>query len=85
MRTLTEPKARKKMDAIIQSFVSQSISDIQTRSAETLTGPLLQSLIASLLPQNDSRQWISEHHVYTHDVDKGEEGAEIIIERIENP
>jgi hypothetical protein len=83
MRTLTDPKTRRQMDAIIQSFVSQSISDIQTRSAETLTGPFLQSSIVSLLPQNDSRQWIPEHHVSTQDVDKGNEGAEIIIERIE--
>jgi hypothetical protein len=83
MRTLTKKETRALMDQITLDFVSQSVSCIQTAAGETLTAPLLRSSIALLMPQDDSRAWIPEHHVYSADVDKGFEGAEITIERLD--
>lgn len=82
MRTLTEPKVAEWMEQCIQSLESQLFLALATAAEGTLMGRSRQSWIASSLPLDDSRQWIPEQHIYCKDVTKGEEGAEIIIERI---
>lgn len=52
------------------------------RGIEITTGPSALSLIASLLPLDDSRKWIPKHSADTQLVSKGEEGADILIEAI---
>ena len=80
---ITKPERQQWMERVIQSFVYQLRSEFQTRGIETTTGPSALSLIASLLPLDDSRKWIPEHSVSTRLVKKGEEGAVIKIERID--
>ena len=78
----TEPKTKRWMDACIQSFESQLFCISRINDSATSTVPHLRSLIVSSLPLDDSRQWIPELHVYCEEVDKGEEGAVIIIEKL---
>lgn len=82
-RLITDPKKQKWMDRCVLSFEFQLRSEFQTRGIEITTGPSALSLIASLLPLDDSRKWIPEHSASTLPVCKGEEGADILIERIE--
>lgn len=83
LRTLTEPKAKRWMEECIRSFELQFFSDIVINEGAILTAPYPHSLIASLLPQDDSRQWIPSLRVDVEEVPRGQEGAQIIIERIE--
>lgn len=72
---------KKRMDAITQSFVSQLRSALATASAATPTGAPQPSLILSL-PQDDNWEWVPELVVTSRLVPKGQEGAEIVIERL---
>lgn len=81
-RLITDPKTRKWMDGCIQSFESQLFLKSQTIAGVTsMVAPPL-SLIVSSLPLDDSRQWISELLIVSEVVPRGEEGAEITIEKI---
>lgn len=70
------------MEKVIQSFVSQLTSIMETTSPEILMGQSPQSWIASLLPEDDSWEWIRNSVKSCRKVEPGEEGATIIIERI---
>ncbi len=82
MRTLTEPKIRDWMDRVTLSFVCQLSSITPTTTGATLTVQQLHSLIVSLMPLDDSRQWISQLVISDTDVEPGEEGATITIQKI---
>jgi hypothetical protein len=79
---VTEKKTKAWMQKCIQSFESQLFSSTLTTGPVTSTVPHLRSLIASSLPQDDSRQWVPELNIRSEEVDAGEEGAIIIIEQI---
>jgi hypothetical protein len=79
---MTEPKTKKWMDACIQSFVLQFTSVSQITEGVMLTGPYQVFWTALSLPLDDSLQWVPEQHVYCEEVEKGKEGATIIIEEL---
>jgi len=81
-RLITDPKKQKWMERCTLSFEHQLRSEFQTRGIEITTGPSALSLIALLLPLDDSRKWIPKHSADTQLVSKGEEGADILIEVI---
>ncbi|MDQ5979492.1 MAG: hypothetical protein QG602_2466 [Verrucomicrobiota bacterium] len=82
-RIMTKPEYQVWMERVVESFVSQLRSELATRGIATTTGLSALSQIASLLPLDDSRKWIPAHCVSTQLVSKGNEGADITIERIE--
>lgn len=81
---ITKPEYRKWMDRAIRSFEFQLRSALATRETGTSTGPLPLSSIALWLPLDDSRKWIPEISVSTLLCSKGDEGADIVIERIDD-
>lgn len=81
-RAITKPEYQKWMQAAIRLIESQLLSALATRGIEITTGPLAPSLIASYLPLDDSRKWIPSHSVSTQLVSKGNEGADLVIERL---
>jgi hypothetical protein len=83
-RLITKPEYQKWMDTVIRSFESQLRSALATSGTVTTTARIPLSLIASSLPLDDSRRWIPQHSVGTLLVPKGEEGADIVIERIDH-
>jgi hypothetical protein len=82
MRTMTEAKTQKRMEEIIQSFVFQLCCATQTTFVGISTEEQARFLIASLLPEDDSWQWIPELHISCAKVKRGEEGGEMIIEKL---
>ena len=80
MRTLTEPKTKKWMEAATDAFVLQLLWLTQTTDAVIPMEPFPHSLIVSSLPLDDSRQWIPEINVQCVDAVEGDEGATILIE-----
>ena len=82
LRTLTDPKTRSWMDKVTLSFVCQLSSITPTTTGETLTAQQLRSLIVSLMPLDDSRQWVSQLVISDTDVEPGQEGATITIQKI---
>jgi len=81
---VTDPKTKDWMNRCIQSIASQLYSSSAIIDHATSTGVSLRSSIASCVPLDDSRQWIPEEHTYSQDVDAGNEGVFIVIERIED-
>lgn len=77
----TAPKKKKWMDQATRLFESQLRSEFQTRDIATSTAPHRQFSIASVVPLDDSRQWIKELTVTYVKVPKGEEGCDVVIER----
>lgn len=78
----TEKKVKDRMDAIIQSFVSQLLCETATiERAMPMDSSRLSSMLSSL-PADDSKKWIPEIHIYSEQVEAGNEGAEIVIEII---
>ena len=82
MRTLTEPKAAKWMKACIELFESRLFSEYLTSADGMRTGRSLRSWIASYTPASDSVNAITEINVKVERVPVGEEGADILIERL---
>lgn len=78
----TKTDYKNQMKEITQSLLSQLISASQTIAEGTLTEPQARSLIAWLMPQDDSRQWIPDLRVTCEKVDAGNEGATITVRRI---
>lgn len=72
--------ARKK--AIEESFVWQLLSDTQIASLATQMGVSRQSLIASLVPADDCWTVIPEITIKCELVEPGQEGCEVIIQKI---
>jgi hypothetical protein len=79
---VTKGEYKKQMRKIVDAFVSQLLCASQTINGGTGTARLRQSLIASLLPEDDSLTDCPELHVYVEYVEPGEEGALIEIQRI---
>lgn len=85
-RMFTKPAYQKTMERITRSFEFQLKSALQTTGTGTPMEPYQPCSIVSLgqlVPLDDSRQWIPEIHVKAVKVSKGQEGAVIMIERIE--
>jgi hypothetical protein len=81
--TFTKKEYRATMDAITQSIVSQLFSACQTSGIETPTVESLRSWIVSSMPLDDSWKWIPKSGGWDCIVvEKGEEGADIIIEQL---
>ena len=81
---VTTPKAKKQMKAIEQDFVSQLISLYRTSVKGTRTGQALQSWTASSVPLDDSVREIQEIVVRVRRAPKGNEGAIVTLEKMEN-
>lgn len=82
-RLITKPERQKWMERCIQSLVSQFVSYSRTIEDGTLTEQQRLSLTASLLPADDSRQWLKEITIVCSEVFKGGEGAVVVVERIQ--
>lgn len=81
-RLITDPRKGKHMEAYTQAIESQLRSAFQTIESETPTGLSLPCWIASCVPHDDSVAWLPEIRVTVERVEKGEEGADILIERL---
>ncbi len=81
-RIMTKPEVQQWMEAVTESFASQLRSEFQTRGIAITTGLSALSQIASSLPLDDSRKWMPTHSVNTLLVSKGQEGADVLIERL---
>jgi hypothetical protein len=82
-RIMTKPENQHWMESVVRSFVSQLSSEFQTRGIEITTAHTALLRIALSLPLDDSRKWIPEFSVRTQIVSIGNEGADILIERID--
>lgn len=82
-KIVTTKRVKKWMKAATESLFLQLLSESQTRVCATLTARKARHLIASLVPGDDSSKWISESHIKVVEVPKGEEGVDILIERID--
>ncbi len=82
LRTLTDPKVKKWMESAARSIVSQLLLTCMIDEKEIATDQRLRSWIQSSMPLDDSLTWIELGYVRGRRVKKGEEGAEILIERI---
>jgi hypothetical protein len=82
IRPITDPKLQMKMDEITNAFTSQLSSVIRTIGGETLTAQQLRSSIASLVPLDDSWQWVPKLTIEAEACSKGNEGATVEIETI---
>tara|TARA_R110002020_G_scaffold13719_8_gene49170 strand:+ start:15 stop:365 length:351 start_codon:yes stop_codon:yes gene_type:complete len=80
-RLITDPKVQKWMANCVSSFVSQLRSNFQTTDDATSTGDWLRSSIASL-PADDNWKILPQIQVQAEKVDKGDEGAVILLEKI---
>jgi hypothetical protein len=81
-RLITDPKKQAVMEQITTAFEFQLHCAIPRIATKTLTEQQRLSLIASYLPLDDSRKWISELCVRWLQVPKGKEGALVRIERV---
>jgi hypothetical protein len=78
----TRKDVKKWMNTTTESIASQLQCAARTALGETSTAAQRRSWIASLTPRDDARQIIVELVVRNEDVPKGEEGADILIEKI---
>lgn len=81
-RLITAPKAKKWMEQAKDSIISQLKSLCQTRGVETSTEHW-QQYAMSLLPADDAWKFIPKITVTVKEVEKGEEGANIRLTRIQ--
>jgi hypothetical protein len=81
-RLITNPKKQKQMEKIIQCIESQLNSIFRITEDEILTGWHPRFAIATSLPLDDSRQWISKLEIYCDEVPVGKEGATITITKL---
>jgi hypothetical protein len=81
-RTITDPRKREWMDRCTRDFVSQLSCVLRTVADETQTELPARSLIAWLMPLDDSTRWVPELVVRAVQCAKGDEGAFVIVERI---
>lgn len=77
---VTSRKVKAWMNRCIESFISQLFCVTQMDLHGTRMEMPPRSLIASYLPLDDSRQWVTELNIKAEEVAPGEEGATIIIE-----
>lgn len=81
MRPLTEPRVRKWMDKATRALRLQLISAFQQIESPTWTGDFRQFLMF-YVPADDRRQIITDLEIHNVQVEPGEEGADILIERL---
>jgi hypothetical protein len=81
---ITAPEVQRISKLIIRSIESQLSGEFRTKGGETTMGCSLPLWIASSMPLDDSLAWMPENHQRVEYVQKGEEGAIIIIEPIKN-
>lgn len=79
---VTKPEYQKIKEAITQSIVSNLLSVFLITDAGTPMGQSRLSLIVSAMPEDDSRQWLEQGRWECQTVAPGEEGADILIERL---
>lgn len=79
---VTESHVQKQMQAITDGFVSQLVSALQTVSGGTWTAAQQRSWIVSSLPADDCWSCIPRQVINGDLVPLGEEGADLLIERI---
>lgn len=79
---VTKAEYKHQMRKIVESFASQLLCACQTANGGMGTARLRRSLIALLLPADDSLNDIPEIHLKVERVDEGQEGALIEIQRI---
>jgi hypothetical protein len=79
---LTNPRNRVWMEWCQDRFESQFASACPTGVAGMPMAPCPQSWIRFVVPLDDSVDWIPELHVLVERVKKGDEGADILIERL---
>jgi hypothetical protein len=79
---ITKPEFQKVMAKMVDSFVSQLQCAFQTGDGATLTGCSLRSAIALSVPADDCLTQVPEIHIRAEMVEKGREGATIVIERL---
>lgn len=78
--TKTEVKAR--MELLTKAIEYQLHSSLLIDETGTLMECIPRSKIVSSLPLDDSLYWIASHSVGWRRVKKGEEGFEILIEKL---
>jgi len=81
-RLITDPEKQKRMESYTQAIVSQLSSEFQTIGAGISTECSLPSWIASCMPLDDSRHWVPSIGVVSMEVQEGEEGCDIIIQKL---
>lgn len=79
---ITEPRVKKQMQAITDSFVSQLHSALATAGGATWTAAQRRSWIASRLPADDCWTIVPDEHATGQLVSRGDEGADITLEII---
>lgn len=79
---ITDPRKQKIMSAISDSFECQLCSLFLTDAGATSTARFLRSWTASRVPLDDCVQVITSIAAHFRRVPKGQEGAEITIERL---
>lgn len=79
---ITKPEYQQALKAITESFVLQLLSACQTAGGATLTGSSLRSAIAWSTPEDDSLTHIQEETVRAEMCEPGNEGCEVILERM---
>jgi hypothetical protein len=82
-RLFTKPSYREWMRKCTDSFALQFICAYRTTERGMPMARSLPSWTACVAPYNDSVRNIPEQHVYVEIVPNGEEGADILIERLE--
>jgi hypothetical protein len=82
-KLITDPRIKEEMEKLIQDLEWQLLLAFQTIAAEMGMGHSPRSLIASLTPEDDCWTQIPKHSVECELVEKGKEGCEIIIERLD--
>lgn len=81
-RLITKPETQKWMQQCETAFELQLRSLYQTTVDAMLTAHKLRFWIQSVMFLDDSVKWIPEINMAVKFVPKGQEGAEIIIERL---
>ncbi len=81
-RLMTSPIKQKAMDSYTRAIESELCSAFRTTAGETQMGHSLAYWIRSYVPQDDSVQWVPQISIEVLRVGKGEEGADITIERL---
>ena len=83
-RLLTKPESHLQMKKIVRSLELQLLSSFQISENATLLTPKQLLKIVSNVPLDDCWTEVGDINLIAHKVNKGEEGAEIYIERIDN-
>lgn len=78
----TKTEVKERMELLIKAIEYQLHSSLLTDETGTVMECIPRSKIVSSLPLDDSLIWIGSHSVNWRRVRKGEEGFEIVIEKV---